>query len=142
MSSKTKLQMGMEKLVEMKSHHRTLQHSTESSMVRILEILQHYQATFMSNSEEVDRLKKENLRLKNEVQRLEFSLNDVRLAANSEAELRIKYEKELDDYSRLIAVLKDLINSGSSNRDAHLSRLGWSVVAQKILQLFMPMYSD
>ncbi|XP_075252260.1 uncharacterized protein LOC142344482 [Convolutriloba macropyga] len=123
MSSKTKLQMGMEKLVEMKSHHRTLQHSTESSMVRILEILQHYQATFMSNSEEVDRLKKENLRLKNEVQRLEFSLNDVRLAANSEAELRIKYEKELDDYSRLIAVLKDLINSGSSNRDAHLSRL-------------------
>ena len=64
------------------------------------------------------------MKLKAEVERLHFSLDDVRHTVSSEAELRLKYERELEDYTRLIALLKELINSGNTNRDGHLSALG------------------
>ena len=53
MSSEFKVKLAREKLMELQSNHRPLQHSTESSMVRILEILQHYHASFLVNSDEV-----------------------------------------------------------------------------------------
>ena len=134
--SHSKLQVAKHKLADLQLHHRALQYSTESSVCRILAILQHYQANVLQNSEEYERLKNENLRLKSENERLEYCLSDARISISTAAQLKSKYEKELEDYRRLISMLKELINSGngsSANHGDHLSRLGLICVSFNIL---------
>ena len=125
--SHSKLQVAKHKLTEAQMHHRSLQYSTESSVCRVLAIIQHYQTHVLQNSDEVEVLRSENLRLKKENERLEYSLSDARMSISTAAQVKMKYERELEDYRKLIALLKELINSGnggSAGEGGHLSRLG------------------
>ena len=127
--SVSKFQLAKDKFVEIQAHHRALEHTTEASVAHVLGVIQRYQSSFLMNCEEMKKLSEENDRLKSELQKAEYSVNDARLTASAEAQHRMKCERELDEYRRLIAILRELLfNSGGSSaaqaEGAHLSRLG------------------